>query len=101
MKRRRFDPLFPDGLSDETASALSDFLHQLAAACESRYLVQLRSPVGPRYPSGEADQLRWPASPLRPVRNAWASSRRSKTCGAILRAEKASPSLARRKALVA
>ena len=42
MKRRRFDPLFSDGLSDETASALSDFLHQLAAACESRYLVQLR-----------------------------------------------------------
>ena len=36
MKRRRFDSLFPDGLSDETASALSDFLHQLAAACETR-----------------------------------------------------------------
>jgi hypothetical protein len=42
MKRRHFDPIFPDGLSDETASALSEFLHQLAAACENRYYVQLR-----------------------------------------------------------
>ena len=42
MRRRRFDPAFPDGISDETASALSEFLHQLAAACESRYFVQLR-----------------------------------------------------------
>jgi hypothetical protein len=42
MTRRRFDPVFPDDLSDETASALSDFLYQLAAACESRYFVQLR-----------------------------------------------------------
>ena len=42
MNRRRFDPVFPDDLSDETASALGDFLHQLAAACESRYFVQLR-----------------------------------------------------------
>ena len=42
MTRRRFDPPFPDGLSDESASALSEFLYQLAAACESRYFVQLR-----------------------------------------------------------
>ena len=42
MTRRRFDPLFPDLLSDESASALSEFLHQIAAACESRYFVQLR-----------------------------------------------------------
>jgi hypothetical protein len=42
MRRRRFDPVFPDGLSDETASALSEVLHQLAAACESHYFVQLR-----------------------------------------------------------
>ncbi len=42
MTHRRFDPLFPDGLSDESVSALSEFLHQLAAACESRYFVQLR-----------------------------------------------------------
>jgi hypothetical protein len=39
---RRFDPVFPDGISDEAASALSEFLSQLAAACESRYFVQLR-----------------------------------------------------------
>ena len=37
MKRRRH-PLFPDGLSDESAAAISEFLHQLAAACEARYL---------------------------------------------------------------
>ena len=42
MSRRRFDPVFPDGLSDKTASALSEFLNQLAAACENRYFVQLR-----------------------------------------------------------
>ena len=41
MKRRRH-PFFPNGLSDESAAALSEFLHQLAAACETRYLVQLR-----------------------------------------------------------
>jgi len=41
MKRRSAEPLFPDGLSDESAAALSEFLHQLAAACESRYFVQL------------------------------------------------------------
>jgi hypothetical protein len=42
MTRRRFDPLFPDDLSDESASALSEFIHQLAAECENRYFVQLR-----------------------------------------------------------
>ena len=42
MSRRRFEPVFPDGISDETASAPSEFLHQLTAAYESRYFVQLR-----------------------------------------------------------
>ena len=42
MTCRRLDPLFPDGISDETASALSEFLHQVAAACDNRYFVQLR-----------------------------------------------------------
>jgi hypothetical protein len=42
MTRRRFDPLFPDDLSDESASALSEFLYQLAAECENRYFAQLR-----------------------------------------------------------
>ena len=42
MRRRCFDPVFPDGLSDETVSARSELPHQLAAACESRYLVQPR-----------------------------------------------------------
>jgi hypothetical protein len=39
---RRHHSLLPDGLSDETAVALCDFLFQLATACESHYLVQLR-----------------------------------------------------------
>ena len=34
--------LFPEGLSDEAAAALSAFLHELSAACESRYFTQLR-----------------------------------------------------------
>jgi hypothetical protein len=42
MKPLRFDPLFPNDISDETASALSDLLYQLAAACENRYFAQLR-----------------------------------------------------------
>lgn len=42
MGRRRFDPAFPDHISDETASALSELLHQLAAACDIRHFVQLR-----------------------------------------------------------
>lgn len=36
------DDLFPDELSDEAASALADFLHRLAAACDTRYFAQLR-----------------------------------------------------------
>lgn len=35
------DPLFPAGLSDEAATALCDFLHDLAAAADSRYLAQI------------------------------------------------------------
>ena len=34
--------LFPDGLSDETVSAISDLLNELAYRWESRYLHQLR-----------------------------------------------------------
>ena len=41
MSRRRHAG-FPEGLSDEAAAALCDFLVQLATACESHYLVQLR-----------------------------------------------------------
>ena len=37
-----FDAIFPDGVCDETAAVLAQFLNQLAAACESRYLGQLR-----------------------------------------------------------
>lgn len=34
--------LFPEGVSDEMALALSTFLYDLASACENRYFVQLR-----------------------------------------------------------
>ena len=34
--------LFPTGLSDEVATALCDFLNELAAASDSRYLHQIR-----------------------------------------------------------
>ena len=48
MTRRRFDRLFPDGLSDESASALSEFVHQLAA---TRSSVTQRNYIVPRYPT--------------------------------------------------
>ena len=35
------DPLFPADLSDETATALCDLLHELAASADSRYLAQI------------------------------------------------------------
>lgn len=35
------DPLFPESLSDEAASVLCDFLHELAFACDSHYFAQL------------------------------------------------------------
>ena len=59
MRRRRFEPVFPDGLSAETVSATSEFLHQLAAACARRYFVQLR-----RYHRRQMN-LHDPDSPLR------------------------------------
>ena len=36
------EPRFPVGISDEAAAALSEFLQNLAADCDSRYFVQLR-----------------------------------------------------------
>ena len=34
-------PLFPSRLSDEAATALCDFLHELAAAADSRFFAQI------------------------------------------------------------
>lgn len=34
--------LFPPGLSDNAAAALCDFLHELAAAADTRYFAQLQ-----------------------------------------------------------
>jgi len=34
--------LFPDDISDKAAALLSEFLHSLAAECESHYFTQLR-----------------------------------------------------------
>lgn len=42
MKDHSALSLVPDGLSDESAAALSEFLNQLVAACESRCFVQRR-----------------------------------------------------------
>ena len=36
------ESLFPAGLADATAAALCDFLHDLAAAADTRYLAQLQ-----------------------------------------------------------
>ena len=33
--------LLPDNLSDETATALCDVLHDLAFVCDSRYMAQV------------------------------------------------------------
>ena len=40
--------LFPDDISDETAAVLSELLYELAVACETRYLTQIR-----RYHNGQ------------------------------------------------
>ncbi len=53
------EPLFPDNLSDEAASVLSDFLWQLISAWDSRYFTQLR-----RY----QERKRPPCDPERPWR---------------------------------
>ena len=37
-----FEPPWPGNLSDEAARALSEWLQQLALACENHYFVQLR-----------------------------------------------------------
>lgn len=42
MNKTDIEPLFPEHLTDEVASVLSAFLHDLAAACENRYFTQLR-----------------------------------------------------------
>lgn len=52
-----FETLFPDGISDEAAAVVSDFLWQLISAWDSRYFSQLRrchagkeSPCDPERP---------------------------------------------------
>lgn len=55
-----FEPLWPEGLSDEAACALSEWLQQLALACESHYFVQLR-----RYRDARQMELLDPEQPWR------------------------------------
>jgi hypothetical protein len=50
-------PLFPPSLSDEAATSLCDFLHELAAAADNRYFHQIlryrrthAPPVDPNQP---------------------------------------------------
>lgn len=52
--------LLPDNLSDETATALCDVLHDLAFVCDSRYLAQIL-----RYREGQ----RFVSAPKRPWRS--------------------------------
>jgi hypothetical protein len=54
------DTLFPEGLTDDTASAISDFLNELAVAWESRYLHQLQ-----RYHAQHQSDLFDPEQPWR------------------------------------
>ena len=56
MKPHR-ESLFPNDLSDETATVLSEFLHSLTAQCDARYFIQVRR----FYASQEV-----PFDPLRP-----------------------------------
>lgn len=42
MNKTEIEPLFPEHLTDEAASLLCAFLHDLAGACESIYFTQLR-----------------------------------------------------------
>jgi hypothetical protein len=51
------DSLFPSHLSDEAATALCDFLHELAATADSRFFAQIiryrraqDTPVDPDHP---------------------------------------------------
>jgi hypothetical protein len=55
-----FEPLWPEGLSDESACALSEWLQQLALACESHYFAQLR-----RYRDARQIELLDPEQPWR------------------------------------
>jgi hypothetical protein len=51
------EPTFPDGISDEAAAVVSDFLWQLISAWDSRYFVQLS-----RY----SDSRQRPRDPVQP-----------------------------------
>ena len=53
--------LFPAGLSDAAAAALCDFLHELAAAADTRYLAQLQRHRRQQEPT--------PCDPARPWRS--------------------------------
>jgi hypothetical protein len=44
-----FDTLFPDGIPDSCARALTDFLYRLALVCEQRYEHELRRDSDKRY----------------------------------------------------
>jgi len=56
------DHLFPDDLSDKAASRLSDFLHELAFACDRRYLKQCR-----RYHEKKRRKSLDPQAPWKPL----------------------------------
>ena len=97
---RRLDELRICGAYKESCDGDSrspNFQGHLSSGC----LVEAIAAVCPLRCGGDLGQVRRLASSLRRARNAWASSRRSNTWGAMPRADKVSPSLARRNALVA
>ena len=59
-------PLFPSGLSDAAAAALCDFLHDLAAAADLRYLAQLQRYRRQREPPPYDPTRPWCSRPFDP-----------------------------------
>jgi hypothetical protein len=60
-----FDTLFPDGITDETAAAIGDLLHEFLFAWEGTYFAQLR-----RHPTRQLDlfdpEAPWRSPPKNP-----------------------------------
>jgi hypothetical protein len=50
------EPLFPEGISDQTASLVSDFLWRLISAWDEHYSVQLHRYYESRRPPYDPDQ---------------------------------------------
>ena len=58
------DQLFPDDLSDKAASRLTDFLHELALACDRRYFKQCQCYHDKKHRKSVDPQAPWKSLPL-------------------------------------